>query len=104
MARGNSRKPLWHSLLACSSSSRTTPGRDALDDVSGRDGRPSGTQSKPSRFDVHRMRYGLRYRELPGNTALSGCFTDGRLSNTEVEKRGLWRLERLRGTLRTFVG
>src|SRR4051812_9106377 len=82
MARGNSRKPLWHSRLACSSSSRTTPGRDALNDVPGRDDRPGGTPSKPSRFDVHRMRYGLRYRELPGKTTLSACFTDGRLRNS----------------------
>src|SRR4051812_6084063 len=85
MARGNSRKPLWHSRLACSSSSRTTSGRDALNSVPGRDDRPGGTQSKPSRFDVHRMRYGLRYRELPGNTALSECFTDDRLRNKAVE-------------------
>src|SRR4051812_42850899 len=87
MARGNSRKPLWHSRLACSSSSRTTSGRDALNDVPGMDDRPSGTQSKPSRFDVHRMKYGLRSRELPGNITLSKCFTDGRLRNTEVEER-----------------
>ena len=33
------------------------------------------------------MRYGLRYRKPPGNTALFECFTDGRLRNSEVEER-----------------
>ena len=58
----------------------------------GRDTRPGGTQSKSSRFDVHRIRYGLRYRKLPGNTALFECFTDERLRNTEVEERDRGRL------------
>jgi hypothetical protein len=92
--RDVSRKPLCHSSLAYSASSWTTPGRDALNDVPGRDTRPGGTQSKSSRFDVHRIRYGLRYRKLPGNTALFECFTDERLRNTEVEERDRGRLTR----------
>jgi hypothetical protein len=92
--RDVSRKPLCHSSLAYSASSWTTPGRDALNDVPGRDTRPGGTQSKSSRFDVQRIRYGLRYRKLPGNTALFECFTDERLRNTEVEERDRGRLTR----------
>src|SRR4051812_13832129 len=104
MARGNSRKPLWRSRLACPSSSRTTPGRDALNDVPGRDDRPGGTQSKPSWFDVHRMRYGLRYRELPGNKALFGMFHRRWIVKQCSVRVASLKLCRLRGTLRTFVG
>src|SRR5262249_30056675 len=87
--RETSRKPLCHSSWACSSSSRTPSGRDTLIDRPGGDARP---QSKSPRFDVHRIRYGLRSRKLPGNTPLFECFADERLSNAKAGLRDRRRL------------
>jgi hypothetical protein len=82
--RDVSQKPLCHSSLACPCSSRTTSGRDTLNDVPGKHARP---RSKSSTFDVHRIRYGLRSRKLPRTTPLCVCFADERLRHTEVGGR-----------------